>query len=247
MAVTAGSGTHRKFAALLAERFTKINAFPCVDISDDVCWKCLPDPYWVKPLIWQLVPDETERVLWLDADVFPITRVGPLPAVPFAAVQDIQRSFDADKDTYPPLEGVKSYCNAGVFVAERSATEELFKEWQKESRARQRSIFRDQGPLNALLHRHFGGFTELPMSWNWLVAARPKPEHPVMAHFAGFPIREKALEILYAIMEGDNASAHSWFRAVRTDGLPRSDGAPALVLQPQGENVRVRFRRHGAG
>jgi len=185
--------------------------------------------------------------MWIDADVFPLRRVGPLPLAAFAAVTDVPRTLDLDRSSYPALEEVESYCNAGVFVAERSATTELFKEWKKLAHAEQRSAFPDQGPLNVLLHRLLGGFTNLPLSWNWLISARPKPDDAILAHFAGVPFREKILDLLYAVSEGTHASADIRSAAARTRRPPRSCAVPAVVLQPQGKDVRIRFKQHGPG
>jgi len=200
--VTAGCGEYRPWAARLARRAGKVNDLPCLDLSDSARWDGLTHPTWVKAQIWDLVPADVDRVVWLDVDVFPVQRM-PLEDVPESAPFSAMLEPSVVPGNVPNHEMQRMpdlrapYCNAGVFVATRE-TEEMFRELGKRMLDNVQGCFLDQSWLNALLG---GDFNALPETWNWMIDSDDAPRGVINVHAAGLAVHEvvKVLRGLYAV------------------------------------------------
>ncbi|KKL74810.1 hypothetical protein LCGC14_2061180 [marine sediment metagenome] len=196
--VTAGCGEYRPWAARLAERAQKLNGMPCVDMSDALCWEGLTHPAWCKAQVWEHVPARVDRVVWLDADVFPARRmpVEDVPSTRFAAVPEPPRILEQERAKLPALKDCRAYCNAGVMVMTREAAPVMLELGRRMLSAEQGHYY-DQSWLNALL---MGAFSALPAAWNWMIDADEPPPDVINVHAAGLgrEPRWKVLRALYA-------------------------------------------------
>ena len=199
MIATAGCGEYAPWAAKLAARAQRINDVPCMDMSGLLRWEGLTHPAWCKAQVWEHVPMRVDRVVWLDADVFPVRRM-PVDLlstdVSFAAVPEPDRILDQERAKLPALKDCTAYCNAGVVVMTREAAPMML-EMGRKMRAAEQGHYHDQSWLNALLMGRFG---PLPTAWNWMLDADDPPDGVINVHAAGLgrEPRWKVLRALYA-------------------------------------------------
>ena len=155
IAVTAGTWKLEAFAAAVARRFTAISEFPCLDLSGSMPWKHMKHPSWCKSWIWEFVPADVDRIVWIDADCFPLKpmKLADVPDAPFAAMNDSKGTFNAEKERCAFLKDVTRYFNAGVFVARRDATEDLMRELGQRMHEEVTGNCWDQSWFNYLVNR----------------------------------------------------------------------------------------------
>ena len=202
VAVAFGDGRFKEYATAAVKRFEKLNDVEGWFLDIESLPRGLKHPSWAKAWIWNAVPHDVERVIWIDADVVPvrpIMDVVPDFAIPFCGVRDIDISRQEAEWDQDEVRGLRTYFNAGVFVVHRS-TERMFREWQKEAMIGSATQFIDQTPLNLLLAKHFkeSEIHELPRDCNWLLPFGPIPADVRMVHFAGWPneYRDPMLRLL---------------------------------------------------
>ena len=194
---TAGCGKFRQWAARLATRSTMLQGAPCLDLSDVADWSNLPHPAWVKARLWDMLPEGVDRVVWLDADVYPLRRM-LLADVPddvyFAAMPESCEPPDCEKKKMPSLTG--TYYNAGIFVASRRS-KSLFDVMKRKMHDLRQGCYYDQSWFNVLLG---GKAYPLQTTWNWMIDSDDPPAGTMNVHAAGLggESRWKVLRALYA-------------------------------------------------
>ena len=208
LAVSFGDGRYLKPARAAITRFSRLNDVEGMVIDIEKLPNGLDHPAWSKAFVWNVVPADVERVIWIDADIVPI---GPIMdivpdfEIPFCVAKDTDRSRQTAEWGDPAVKELRTYFNSGVFVAHRS-TEPLFAEWQAQATAGLRHPFMDQTPLNLLIEKHLtsGQIFELPPECNWLTPFGPIAPGVRMAHLAGWPpeIRMDVLR-LFALIEDE--------------------------------------------
>lgn len=141
--VSAGCSEHRRWAARLIQRAAALNDVPCLDLSDVARWNGLTHPTWVKTQIWDLVPSDTDRVVWLDADIFSVRRM-PLEDVPedaaFSAVPEADDALEHEmKKMGSQLAVATTVTNAGTYpVEDEEMNRRLNSPREKEKREKQK-------------------------------------------------------------------------------------------------------------
>jgi hypothetical protein len=134
-------------------------------------------PSYVKAWLWDLVPIDTQRILYMDYDVVPLRSLPEIPDAPFVAAPDAQEYVDRRAVEYPLIAMTGRYFNAGLFVARRD-TRPLFEQLKAFAVERtvpdmSRGEF-DQTPLN-LLTQSTISITWLPHTCN-TIALNAEPE-----------------------------------------------------------------------
>jgi len=77
-------------------------------------------PYCLQPWIWDVVPKDTERVLYVDSDMIPLRALPELPDDEFIAALDGTPHCKRMADIYPAVAADGNFFNSGFFVASRS-------------------------------------------------------------------------------------------------------------------------------
>ena len=188
--VTFAEGKWSPFADQIVENFREVSGLPVIRIRDDredykLWYK------WMKCCIWDHVPDDCERIIWLDADIVLLQPFPQLPEGDWCAVLDWPGTFHHAKEQWPSLRSVTQYFNAGVFVITRK-TQPLFEHMKTQApvTADQYGHHKDQGWLNRELSkerwREELDIVELPQKWNWLLKVwGPPPNDSILVHLAG--------------------------------------------------------------
>lgn len=203
VAVTFGTGKCRKLAELVTARWNQINDCPCINLTDVIPWdQCPKRVGFGKAYIWDCVRPDVERIIWLDADTYPVIRapLEELPDVPFAAVRDFPGTLKNIQRKCPEMRSLSISFNSGVFVCRRD-TIPVFDELKK-TRDPHGMRF-EQGALNLLVMEILGGWARLPIEWNWTSAharhtygEKTKVKRvPYVYHTAGQP--RASLYIMY--------------------------------------------------
>lgn len=124
LAVTIGiGGGWREVAERAAARMTEATGLPAQVISS--CHLLPPDwnPSWAKCWAFDLVPDNVERLLIFDADIFAVAPFTEWNTdKPLAVVRHIEtRQVKTEKELYQ----LREYWNAGLFVITRGLADAL--------------------------------------------------------------------------------------------------------------------------
>lgn len=201
MAVSFGDGKYSEFAKAAVKRFQRLNDTEGMVLDIMKLPPALPYSPWAKAWIWDLVPKDVERVVWLDADVVPIKSIMDLLPdfeVPFCAVLDSVKGGRQVAEWYDEsVVELPHYFNSGVFVAHRQ-TEAMFKEWQEAAFVVPQPPHWDQTPLNKLLAKHFSANSiySLPPICNWMFSFGAVPNEVRIAHLAGWADVEARMNVL---------------------------------------------------
>jgi len=195
--------TFRELVQITGDEFERLNGIrPQVITDEDVKGIDYGVPHFIKAWLWDLVPKNVDRVLFLDADVLPVKPIDSIMDVPFAAVMDIGKKWR--------MHGIRIlvrsdiYVNTGVFIATRE-TQEVFDKLKlfAASTADAWSNIYEQTILNILLQEKIG-ITVLPDAWNWQMYYNQRKgiEHAKFLHFfgAGFPVASN-FQPLHAIAQ----------------------------------------------
>jgi len=206
--VSFGDGRHAEYAKVALRRFEQLNEVESWMLNIEALPRGLSHPTWAKAWIWESVPSDVERVIWIDTDVIPIRPIMDLIpdfAIPWCAVEDIEISRQEAEWDKERVEGVRTYFNAGVFVAHRS-TEPMFRRLQEIALLGKRYQFSDQTPMNLLVDEMFGEeeFVKLPRECNWLLPFGDIPADVRMVHLAGAPFRDTIIR-LFGLLESSPA------------------------------------------
>jgi lipopolysaccharide biosynthesis glycosyltransferase len=211
LVVSFGDGRYLQPAQASVKRFSRLNDVEGMVLDINKLPERMEHPAWAKAWIWDQVPKDVERVIWIDADVVPVRPIMDiLPdfPVPFAAVQDAKQSRQTAEWGNEKVEDLDVYFNSGVFVAHRDS-EPMFREWREGSSVKSKQPFVDQTPLNLMLAKHLkpGEISELPKICNWIGGFGSFPQTVRMVHFAGL---QKALRLdilrVFALTEEEDAT-----------------------------------------
>jgi len=215
VAVTAGMGRwFPEFAKKLADRVNHLASYvddgiECIDASSKLPWQDIRNHRMAGGWVWDAVPDDVERVVWIDCDAIPIRplRLSELPEGRFCAVSDVGLSVEIAKEQWPPLRPVTSYFNSGVYFATRE-TQPIFEQYKcmgMESDPQERR-FPDQDLLNYLIWKNRSestddpaGWVSIPYEWNALLWSY-MPPRPRIIHFAGIQNRRDQMEMMYNVL-----------------------------------------------
>ena len=197
-------------ASLAADRFQQLNGIPAYVLTDHVVqFDQLRSPQWVKAFVWEFVGDEVERIIWFDADVVPIHPLGDLPDASFAAVLDMPATTGVDPFIYEG-EAFRPYFNSGFFIAGRES-EPVFRQLAQDMVCQSDHDRFEQSWFNVRVRELLGGFTQLPLTWNWFfqfydhMIGRPD-EDIRMLHFIATlgDGRWDAVRACYRLLEGSD-------------------------------------------
>ena len=189
--ITAGIGPHARWAKRLAERFRYLNPdlTPVRVVTDRDVRRLglgLASPMLVKAFLWDLVPADADRLVWIDADCLPVAPLGEIPECwQFAAREDFGGTRELAARSIPLAAKVGFYFNSGVFVCRRDARLVLDSLKGFASRVPV-DRFGEQTYLNLAVARQLGIPEELPRTWNWRPDRDgPPPPDAKLLHVAG--------------------------------------------------------------
>lgn len=74
---------------------------------------------YAKAWLWDVVPADTQRILYLDYDIVPLRALPEIPDAPFIAVSDAQWYVEDKLPDTPLFLKTGKYFNSGFFVARR--------------------------------------------------------------------------------------------------------------------------------
>jgi hypothetical protein len=112
---------HPELEQWVADRFEALNGKKMLVLRrEDMPEEALTGhPSYAKSWLWDVVPSDTQRILFMDFDIVPLRPMPEIPDVPFAAVPDAQWCVDEMRSKYPFFAKTRYVFNAGFFVARR--------------------------------------------------------------------------------------------------------------------------------
>jgi hypothetical protein len=177
-----------------AERFERLNGVkPIVvtraGIGVDV------NHYWYSAWVWDVVPADTEYVLFMDAKVLPVRTLPELPELKFAAIMDRHDRVDQGQRASAVVRNSRKYFQMHVFVAHRD-TREAFEDLKllcadpkyNTRNGRPNDLGLDGRanftPMNEIIQSRFP-VHELTRDWNWIITYEKQYyfEWPYMINF----------------------------------------------------------------
>ena len=182
-----------RYIRRIANRFEELNNIPVrILTEDDVAGIELTYPHFARYHAWSLVPEDTERLIYMDTDIIPIKPLPQLPDEDFAAVTDSDKINDDAKKQWPLMRHVKRYFNSGFFIANRKL-EPVFQEVLARQTTANNAAwpwFRDQTLLNleVQMAAKAGKISVriLPREWNHLALLDDElVEDAYMLHVSG--------------------------------------------------------------
>ena len=168
-----------------ADRFEKLNGIRPHIITER------PPSYphqgylgYAKAWLWDMVPSDVERVLFMDFDVIPISPLGDIPDCEFGAALATS-SLPIASDIFPFIRSSGIYFNTGVFLARRS-TRPAFEQLKAFTCCKDIVMNQqEQGTFNLLIQA-MCDVTVLPQSWNYQILSHSGYEaKPKLLHIVG--------------------------------------------------------------
>jgi len=201
-------GFVRTVVSRSADRFKQLNgARPRIMTSPPKGAPAGIHPAYYKAWLWDVVPDDVDRIMFIDYDMVPVKALGDLPDCAFAAVQ-AHASLQPAMDVYPFFRKSKIYFNTGLFLAHRS-TRPIFEQLKAFASAHPTLLNqRDQPIFNMIVQQHVD-VTLLPDELNYQITAGPKhvPD-PKMVHVNAIgDQRWNVMALLLSVLEGNSGSA----------------------------------------
>jgi hypothetical protein len=198
---------HPEIEAWVAARFAALNKKKVLVVgrADLPKEALLGHPTYAKAWLWDVVPEDVQRILFLDFDVVPLRPLPEIPDASFVAVPDAQWYVDRMRSMYPFIAKTRHVFNAGFFVARRD-TRSVFEQLKsftvtlgcenpyKESY--------EQTPLNHLVQSSFEVHW-LPRTFHCLAHTNyAEVSDAYMLHFAGIPgnARWTLMQLLRSIL-----------------------------------------------
>jgi lipopolysaccharide biosynthesis glycosyltransferase len=148
----------------------------------------IPHPVWAKVFIWVMVPEDTQHVIYLDADTIPLDSLGPLPDARFCA-RDTPITLQQLIRLHPPIPQLAIYAkyfNTGVYICDRSMHPLL--EQSLKSMFVNCGGLREQQCQNRLINALLGGYTSLPSQWNRCAGYEQAPLGVKVTYIGGIEI-----------------------------------------------------------
>lgn len=143
--------------------------------------------------LWDIVPEDTERILFVDSDIVPLRPLPELPDAAFVAAPDAQKTVDNRALTFPFFERTGSYFNRGFWVARRDTqpTFELLKAFAVRDGVRDAVGYDFMQTVFNLLIQASHQVAWLPHACNTIMtrADLDLVDHAIGVHFCGMPSR----------------------------------------------------------
>ena len=217
VAVTGGLGNHYSLnAKRFTDRFNHLSqyvpdGFECINVNNLLhTWRVVPlDQWFLKAYLWDVLPDDIERLVWFDCDIVQMRPIGlsDLPDVPFAAAPDSRWTDVNTFDLWPPSEDVERFFNSGVMICKRE-TRDVFdqvKEIAEKINCGEikKQAVGDQRWFNLFVARKYKDYKTNPTGWHILgnewnfMKDRDKPLRPIFIHFAGVNNRWTLMDFFY--------------------------------------------------
>lgn len=196
-----------KYVRRIADRFEELNNIPVKILTeDDVDLDKLTYPHFARYLAWGLVPQDTERIIYMDNDMIPVKPLPPLPEEDFAAATDCDKINEDAKKRWPLMRYAKRYFNSGFFIANRKLEEVFFEVLARQTTANEAKWpwFRDQTLLNLEVQMAVRegkiSVKILPREWNYMALLDEEPvEGAYMIHASGIHTAMKLRFINYIL------------------------------------------------
>lgn len=192
-------------------------------------------PCWITCWLWDYVEKDTERIVWLDADIDVMNPLDYLSDFPFAAVLDSGESIRRRQLLSNIFKDIKMYFNNGYF----STTREIENIW-KMLRSEIRNPLQDTAPEQTWTNYYLLKYVNptsiyiLDEKYNYMCYAnknlnKPIPDNVVHVHHAG---------LVKPLLKGGEYMPISTFNAIETDNYRLS---PTLL------EVKKDFLNHRSG
>lgn len=112
---------HPELEQWVADRFEALNGrkMLLVHREDMPEESLLGHPTYAKAWLWDVVPEDTQQIMFIDFDMVPLRAMPEIPDVPFAAVSDAHWYINHMRSMYPFFAKTRYVFNAGFFVARR--------------------------------------------------------------------------------------------------------------------------------
>ena len=253
VAVTAGmQWWYPEAARRFTERFNRLasyrdDGFECVNANELLKgqWSRIKDHRFIKSYLWDVLPEDIDRILWLDCDMFQSRPIGlsDLPDVPWAAVRDTKWTDEKTREEYAWAQNeVIQFFNGGVFLAKRETRDifEFVKGISEQIIAGEMKTHHtgDQKWFNLAVARkykdfanNYSGWLDMGNEWN-VIKGRDRPRQPIFTHFAGVHDRWTIMELMY------NAADEVERFLLRQQGVkPDPDVGPGAVGNGKGVEV----------
>lgn len=171
----------------LQQRIQYFNGIDLTIVDDPTCLKFGIGPktqYWMKAFLWCLCRSNTERIVYIDADILPIA---PFPqyvldaTAPFSARPDNDGIGDNERSTHPTFKNIKTYFNNGFFIATVDSLL-MFERMKQEVHNPVHGNCIEQTWMNKYVDETCG-LSPLPKAIAHIVDYEPEPEHVIMRHY----------------------------------------------------------------
>lgn len=182
--------------AQIAKRLGRLNGCKVQVVDDTTLGRVtniIASPLFVRYYIWQLVPDDVDRVIFVNNDIIPMAPLpfNELPDCDFAAVADQPSVYEAVSARIPVIKRAGTYFNTNVFMATRK-TAPLFKRIlaMQSNLLDMEPWWGDQTLVNMLVRAAVEAgeikFEQLDRRWNSLSLIDPTaPDSPYLISLAG--------------------------------------------------------------
>ncbi|HLX63511.1 MAG TPA: glycosyltransferase family 9 protein [Planctomycetota bacterium] len=163
-----------EIGSVMASRFEELNKVHVRSLKNSPLLSHISNLFYLKTYIWDFVDSSIERIVWLDADIWPIAALSALPQTAFAARRIPQSWIKAPDDADSP--------DLGFFCCTREskpAFDEL-----KQSRSDTPGSLRRT--MKMLLNKHGIATQVLTRDWLWeFCEGMPPPDNVKMVHYGG--------------------------------------------------------------
>ena len=203
-------GFARSVISRAADRFGKLNGARTYVITTPP--RGAPTdvhPSFYKAWLWDMVPENVDRIMFMDFDIIPIRPLGELPDCEFGACMGYS-GLPAISKCLPFIQKTGMYFNAGMFLAHRS-TRPVFDRVKLFATSLEHSFMRhiDQAVFNVLM-QHEVNVTILPEDWSYQlsVVGGEYVKEPKLLHFSAMTTgRWHLMSLALDILEADGSAA----------------------------------------
>jgi hypothetical protein len=180
----------------VVERFERLNNKKVLRVTQEMLPEeaLLGQPMYAKAWLWDVVPEDTTHILFMDFDMIPLRPLPELPDAPFIAVPDAQWWVDTMKKTFPLFARTQKYFNSGFFVARRD-TQPCFEQLKSfvVAQGERSNMVRnhEQTPMNNLIQNTFKVCWLTPIIHCLVHTHYEEAVNACMLHLAGMPNRSR--------------------------------------------------------
>lgn len=156
-------------------------------VDDPTCLRYGIGPgtqYWMKAFLWELARPDTERIVYIDADILPVQSFPDYvhaASAPFSARLDKDGIGDNERGTHAIFNGIRDYFNNGFFIATRESMP-VFTLAQKEVLNPVHGHCIEQTWMNKFVDETCG-LAQVPKGIAYIVDFEPEPENVIMRHY----------------------------------------------------------------